>query len=109
MLHPASADLRRVLAWHAEAIIEDERHSTPETVRAREDSAYALCEMTGTANVGDAVRAAAAVYRRAAAVGTATLMPHTAQTSPRAAPPDDLPTLLCAGTVEPGGLPLAIA
>ncbi|MHB9757601.1 DUF5133 domain-containing protein [Streptomyces sp. BYX5S] len=63
VLLPTAATLRRALARHAEADAEDERHSTPRTVRAREDSAYTLCVMTGTTCVEDALRAADAVFR----------------------------------------------
>ncbi|MHC5256433.1 DUF5133 domain-containing protein [Streptomyces sp. UC4497] len=78
MLLPTAADLRRALARHAEAIIEDERHSTPSTARARQDSAYTLCVMTGTNDVADAVRAADALYRRTPAHTT----PHPVAATP---------------------------
>lgn len=58
MLVPTSADLRQALARYAEAAIDDTRHPTPGTARAREDRAYTLCVMTGTTDVASAICAA---------------------------------------------------
>ncbi|MGW6061907.1 DUF5133 domain-containing protein [Streptomyces sp. NPDC055189] len=61
MLLPTPAELRRALARYADAAIDDERHSTLEKARTREDHAYTLCIMTGTTNIFEAIRAADAI------------------------------------------------
>ncbi|MFJ9038869.1 DUF5133 domain-containing protein [Streptomyces sp. NPDC102406] len=58
VLLPTASDLRRAMTRHLEAVGRDESRSTPETIRAREDSAYTLCVLTGTTGVGDALRVA---------------------------------------------------
>ena len=64
MLLPTPADLRAALSRYADAVIEDERRSTPDTVRQREDTAYTLCVMTGVSDVHEAVSTADALLRR---------------------------------------------
>ncbi|MFI7382522.1 DUF5133 domain-containing protein [Streptomyces sp. NPDC049813] len=66
VLLPTADDLRQALIRHAEAVARDERRSTAETFRAREDSAYTLCVMTGTTRVEDARRVADGLLRRSA-------------------------------------------
>lgn len=63
MLHPTPGDLRAALSRYADAVIEDERRSTPDTVRRREDTAYTLCVMTGVTDVRQALNAADALLR----------------------------------------------
>ncbi|HEY9330912.1 MAG TPA: DUF5133 domain-containing protein [Streptomyces sp.] len=63
MLHPTSGALRAALSRHADAVIEDERRSTPGTARRREDTAYTLCVMTGVTDVRQALIAADALLR----------------------------------------------
>ncbi|MET9494782.1 DUF5133 domain-containing protein [Streptomyces sp. NPDC006552] len=64
VLLPTADDLRQALIRHTDAVARDERRSTAETVRAREDSAYTLCVLTGTTRVEDARRTADALLRR---------------------------------------------
>ncbi|WUT00939.1 DUF5133 domain-containing protein [Streptomyces sp. NBC_00708] len=64
MLLPTPADLRAALSRYADAVIEDERRSTPDTVRRREDTAYTLCVMTGAGNVREAMSTADTLLRR---------------------------------------------
>ncbi|MFF5336545.1 DUF5133 domain-containing protein [Streptomyces sp. NPDC013181] len=64
MLLPTPADLRAALSRYADAVIEDERHSTPESVRRREDTAYTLCVMTGVSDVREALSTADALLNR---------------------------------------------
>jgi hypothetical protein len=78
VLLPTASDLRRALTRHDEAVGRDERRSTPETVRAREDSAYTLCVMTGTTGVEEARRAAAALLGRDTATVTQIRRPAAA-------------------------------
>ncbi|TXS04489.1 DUF5133 domain-containing protein [Streptomyces sp. col6] len=66
MLLPTPADLRAALSRYADAVIEDERRSTPDTVRRREDTAYTLCVMTGVSDVREAVSTADTLLRRGA-------------------------------------------
>ncbi|MEV0573228.1 DUF5133 domain-containing protein [Streptomyces sp. NPDC050392] len=66
MLHPTPGDMRATLSRYADAVIEDERHSTPGTVRRREDTAYTLCVMTGVTDVKQALNAADALLRTSA-------------------------------------------
>ncbi|MEU1369907.1 DUF5133 domain-containing protein [Streptomyces sp. NPDC005803] len=66
MLHPTPADLRAALSRYADAVIEDERRSTPSTVRQREDTAYTLCVMTGVSEVRQALAKADALLRSSA-------------------------------------------
>ncbi|NEC69314.1 DUF5133 domain-containing protein [Streptomyces sp. SID9727] len=66
MLLPTPADLRAALSRYADAVIEDERRSTPETIRQREDTAYTLCVMTGVSDVRDALSTADALLSRRA-------------------------------------------
>ncbi|MEU6680206.1 DUF5133 domain-containing protein [Streptomyces sp. NPDC046925] len=66
VLLPTPAELRRALARYADAAIDDERHSTPEKARTREDHAYTLCVMTGTTNIFEAMRAADAIVESTA-------------------------------------------
>lgn len=63
MLLPTPGDLRAALSRYADAVIEDERHSTPDTIRQREDTAYTLCVMTGVSDVRDALTTADAILR----------------------------------------------
>ncbi|MEV8318469.1 DUF5133 domain-containing protein [Streptomyces sp. NPDC059900] len=82
VLLPTPAELRRALARYADAAIDDERHSTPENARAREDHAYTLCIMTGTTNIFEAMRAADAIVE-----GTATGLPAvTSRVGPALSP-----------------------
>ncbi|WP_330242073.1 DUF5133 domain-containing protein [Streptomyces sp. NBC_00525] len=64
MLLPTPADLRAALSRYADAVIEDERRSTPESVRRREDTAYTLCVMTGVSEVREALSRADALLDR---------------------------------------------
>ncbi|WP_405901374.1 DUF5133 domain-containing protein [Streptomyces sp. NBC_00727] len=64
MLLPTPADLRAALSRYADAVIEDERRSTPGTVRQREDTAYTLCVMTGVSDVREALSTADALLHR---------------------------------------------
>ncbi|THA76084.1 DUF5133 domain-containing protein [Streptomyces sp. A0642] len=66
MLHPTPGDLRAALSCYADAVIEDERHSTPDTVRRREDTAYTLCVMTGVNEVRQALHTADTLLRTGA-------------------------------------------
>ncbi|MEW2181597.1 DUF5133 domain-containing protein [Streptomyces sp. NPDC005406] len=66
LLHPTPGDLRAALSCYADALIEDERHSTPDTVRRREDTAYTLCVMTGVNDVRQALSTADALLRTSA-------------------------------------------
>ncbi|WP_240799198.1 DUF5133 domain-containing protein [Streptomyces sp. A0958] len=63
MLLPTPGDLRAALSRYADAVIEDERRSTPDTVRQREDTAYTLCVMTGVSDVREALSTADALLR----------------------------------------------
>ncbi|MEV7403414.1 DUF5133 domain-containing protein [Streptomyces sp. NPDC091267] len=66
MLLPTPGDLRAALSRYADAVIEDERRSTPDTLRRREDTAYTLCIMTGVTDVKRALAAADALLRPSA-------------------------------------------
>ncbi|WP_240799624.1 DUF5133 domain-containing protein [Streptomyces sp. A1277] len=66
MLLPTPGDLRAALSRYADAVIEDERRSTPDTVRQREDTAYTLCVMTGVSDVREALSTADALLRNSA-------------------------------------------
>lgn len=66
LLHPTPGDLRAALSRHADAVVEDERYSTPGTVRRRKDTAYTLCVMTGVTDVKQALSAADALLRASA-------------------------------------------
>ncbi|MGW6275519.1 DUF5133 domain-containing protein [Streptomyces sp. NPDC055060] len=82
MLLPTPAELRRALARYADAAIDDERHSTLETARTREDRAHTLCTMTGTTNIFEAMRVADAIVE-----STATGLPTmTSNVSPAFSP-----------------------
>ncbi|MGW7072891.1 DUF5133 domain-containing protein [Streptomyces sp. NPDC054855] len=70
VLLPTPADLRRALARYADAVINDERHPTPDTARERENHAYTLCVMTGTTDIRSAMRTADALLDSDAAVQT---------------------------------------
>ncbi|MFJ3086610.1 DUF5133 domain-containing protein [Streptomyces sp. NPDC086838] len=67
MLLPTPADLRAALSRYADAVIEDERRSTPDTVRQREDTAYTLCVMTGVSDVREALSTADDLLHRGSA------------------------------------------
>ncbi|GAA2299358.1 DUF5133 domain-containing protein [Streptomyces kunmingensis] len=69
-LLPTASDLRQALVRHADAVSRDERRSTDGTVRAREDSAYTLCVLTGTRDVEDAQRVAEALLSGSTALIT---------------------------------------
>lgn len=85
MLLPTASELRRALIRHDETRGEDERRSTPETARAREDSAYTLCVLTGTHGVAEARRAAhALLHPRPARVADLTPVPGGVRTAPAA-------------------------
>ncbi|MEK8143163.1 DUF5133 domain-containing protein [Streptomyces sp. M10(2022)] len=66
MLLPMPGDPRAVRSRYADAVIEDERRSTLDTVRRREDTAYTLCVMTGVNDVRRALAAADALLRPSA-------------------------------------------
>ncbi|MFH8487769.1 DUF5133 domain-containing protein [Streptomyces longisporoflavus] len=61
MLFSTAVSLRQALSRYAEAVLEDERHSTPESARVRKDRADALCAITGTTEVASAIHAATTV------------------------------------------------
>lgn len=73
LLHPTPGDLRAALSRYADAVIEDERRSHPDTVRRREDTAYTLCVMTGVTDVRQAVKTADALLRTGTHARPATL------------------------------------
>ncbi|MGW6202936.1 DUF5133 domain-containing protein [Streptomyces sp. NPDC055089] len=66
MLLPTPMDLRAALSHYADAVIDDERHSTADTIRRREDTAYTLCVMTGESEVRRALAVADAFLRTSA-------------------------------------------
>ncbi|MCX0247763.1 MULTISPECIES: DUF5133 domain-containing protein [Streptomyces] len=77
MLLPTPADLRAALSRYADAVIEDERRSTPDTIRQREDTAYTLCVMTGVSDVRDALSTADALLSRGTSVADADRADHS--------------------------------
>ncbi|MFB8209024.1 MULTISPECIES: DUF5133 domain-containing protein [unclassified Streptomyces] len=77
MLLPTPADLRAALSRYADAVIEDERRSTPETLRQREDTAYTLCVMTGVSDVREALSTADALLSGGALAAEADRPDHS--------------------------------
>lgn len=75
MLVPTARDLRVALSRYADAVIEDLRHSTPDTVGRREDAAHTLCVMTGVSDERSAPAAADALLRAIAPAGTSRPVP----------------------------------
>ncbi|MFF3171014.1 DUF5133 domain-containing protein [Streptomyces sp. NPDC057900] len=72
MLLPTPMDLRTALSRYADAVIDDHRHSTSDTARRHEDTAYTLCIMTGANEVRRALAIADALLRTSTpAAGTA--------------------------------------
>ncbi|MEV0097264.1 DUF5133 domain-containing protein [Streptomyces sp. NPDC050738] len=93
MLIPSTEDLRAALAQYADAVITDERCSTPESARRRENTAYTLCVLTGTSEPDRAIAAADALLLHRQSGGVTE--EGSAQTELRPSPP------------QPGGLATA--